>query len=132
VWLKRGRTFVNEAHESVRSHLWVVISDPEQDPDRVVIVNLTTLRSGVDESCIVRRGEHGFVSRDSVVNYAESRITRAEDLERLVQGGQLSPSADASENLLRRITEGLDRSKRIARDRRSEILSILSKQGLVG
>lgn len=40
--MQPGYAFLNKAGRGTPSHLWVIISDPEQDPDNVMIVNLTS------------------------------------------------------------------------------------------
>jgi hypothetical protein len=42
---------------SVDSHLWMVISDPTQS-DEVLIVNFTSWREDKDQACVLNRGDH--------------------------------------------------------------------------
>ncbi len=47
--MNAGDTFrIPQPGTSLDSHLWVVISDPVVDPDRVLIVNFTTRRKDSD------------------------------------------------------------------------------------
>lgn len=55
--MEAGDTF----RRSYGSHLWVVASDPDQDANRVLIVNLTTVRTHCDPACILNAGDHPFV-----------------------------------------------------------------------
>ena len=43
------------------SHLWVVISLPDEIGE-VVVVNLTSHRDNKDQSCVIEAGEHPFVN----------------------------------------------------------------------
>lgn len=56
--LHLGSTFVNEQYRGLGPHLWIVISDPTQCPEKVVIVNLTTWDGAdfPDNSCILDTG----------------------------------------------------------------------------
>jgi hypothetical protein len=48
--MNAGDTFrIPQPGTSLDSHLWVVISDPVVDAERVLIVNFTTRRSPLDE-----------------------------------------------------------------------------------
>ena len=49
---------------SLDSHLWIVISDPSQH-ESCVIVNLTSWRSDKDQSCVLKPGDHPYITRDS-------------------------------------------------------------------
>lgn len=66
-----GDTFVN-LNPTSRSHLWVVISN--ETPEGWIIVNLTARRPPCDDSCIVRPGDHLWVSHDSIVGYARAQV----------------------------------------------------------
>lgn len=125
-----GQAFINAAVKGVPPHLWMIISDPARDPQNVVIVNLTTSRSGdEDRTCVVACGEHRFVSRESVVVYAEARIVPASNLRALLQSRSqpppLSRSADLSSALLARVQAGAGRSRRVA----LQVRQILAAQG---
>src|SRR5574337_1406583 len=70
-------------------HLWIVLSDPTVDNRAVVIVSITTLRHGAEQTVILRKGEHPFINRDSSVCYADARIVDADDLDRKAEAGQI-------------------------------------------
>ena len=53
---------------SYDSHCWMVISDPEQG-DECVIVNFTTWRADKDTACVVEAGEHCYVKHKTLVNF---------------------------------------------------------------
>jgi hypothetical protein len=57
--MKAGDTF-QPADSTVDTfvHLWVIISDPEQDPDQVLIVSLTAYHPKKDTACILVPGDH--------------------------------------------------------------------------
>lgn len=129
--LRRGQTFVNaRSGDDVLPHLWMVISDPQKSRNEVLIVNLTTVQgSNVDTTCIVRRGEHPFVSRDSFVYYAEARCTREADLEALLIRKMLSESAILSAELLEKVTRGAVESPH-TKKKYKELLRVQALPGL--
>jgi hypothetical protein len=59
------------------SHLWIVLSDPEQDPANVLLVNVTTLTSRKDQTCILRADCHPEVTHDSCIYYGKARVYSA-------------------------------------------------------
>ena len=43
------------------SHLWIVISNPIADPERIVLVNFTKYRADKDQACVLNVGDHEFI-----------------------------------------------------------------------
>jgi hypothetical protein len=64
---------------SVDTHLWVVISDPLKDPNRVVLVSVTTFETYKEGVCLVRPGDHPRITHESCVAYQEARMTTLEN-----------------------------------------------------
>ena len=56
-----------EDHQDIDPHLWVVLSDPIQNSNQVVLVSLTTWREDKDQACVIpdterpRRGHRRVV-----------------------------------------------------------------------
>ena len=57
-------------------HLWVVISDPVQDKERVLLVNFSSVKEGVplDSACVLLPGEHPYISKDTFVYYRHAQV----------------------------------------------------------
>lgn len=55
-------------------HLWIVISDPKQNRDEVLLVNFSSVKSEVpyDPACVVKIGDHPCIRTETFV-YTESR-----------------------------------------------------------
>ncbi len=125
--MQTGDTFVFRSG-SDGSHLWVVLSDPSLNPDKVVVVNLTTFRGGRwdDPSCVFEAGEHEWVVRQSYVSYYDARIYTDAHLERLRNSRSLREYAPFQASLLRRALEGAAVSPNLELD----TLQILIDQGL--
>lgn len=85
----------------------------------MLIVNFNTLRRGSDQTVVLDLEDHPFISRPTVVTYADARIVPQERLVELYQLGQtaigseqlLRPHSDCSPELLARITAGVQASK---------------------
>ena len=60
--MKAGDTIlIAEPGTSNDSHLWMVISDPEQDA-KCLIVNFTSWRADKDQACVIEYDEHPYVN----------------------------------------------------------------------
>jgi hypothetical protein len=102
--MKAGDTF-RPADGTVDSfvHLWVIISDPEQDPDQVLIVSLTTYHSKKDTACILMPGDHPFIHKRTCVAYDLANAPSLDDLTRAKESGDLIPNHPMRPDVLERI-----------------------------
>jgi hypothetical protein len=126
--MNAGDTFrIPQPGTSLDSHLWVVISDPSIDPNRVLIVNFTTRRNDSDAACILQANEHPFVHHETCVNYGGAKVVSNAQIEILLKKGLLTHHASVSTELLQRIREGAASSERMA----LEHADILIRQGLI-
>jgi len=105
-----GNTFLIEDEDGYDCHLCIVITPPNFG--EVVIVSVTTERSRSEMMVRLKPGDHPFIDRPSVISYAYSRVTTAEEIEAAVKNGTAKPRANASEKLLKRAQDGLLESDR--------------------
>ncbi|HQU44837.1 MAG TPA: hypothetical protein PK867_18625 [Pirellulales bacterium] len=71
-----GDCFFNKATQRLPSHPWIILSDPNEDPDNVLIVNLADIENCQDHSCVVGPADHpGVFTKPSCVNYRDAKIT---------------------------------------------------------
>jgi hypothetical protein len=81
------------AHDPDRKHLHIALTDPLKDASdgeiKVVLVGVCTVPydGPYDATCIIRPGEHAFVSRKSYVYYAFATIYPVESLARRYRDG---------------------------------------------
>src|SRR5262249_20181717 len=124
--MKGGDTFYvrNRAFDT---HLWVVISDPEKDSERVVMVSLTTYEDYKEDVCLLDAGDHPRISHKTCIAYNEARMTTLENLIALRDGGQLSIQAPVSPEVLARIRDGVSKSTRI----NYKYIEVLLDQGVI-
>lgn len=87
-------------------HLWIVLSEPD-GKNNVAAVNLTTRRPPCDDTCIVTRGEHPFVTHDSVIMYQYARMWDYDILvDQVGKGTGVRAHRALSSDLLLRIQRG--------------------------
>lgn len=81
--MKSGDTFLMPAPgiSNRTPHLWIVVTDPAQEENTVIIVSLTTLRKQAEQTVVLRKGEHPFIRWDSSVCYSDSRLVDVRDLQ---------------------------------------------------
>ncbi len=100
-----GETFL-DLKATTPPHLWIVCSNPNANGD-VVIVNLTKLHAGtIDDTCVLQRGDHPFVSTDTAVRYQSADVKPVRELEAKIQKGDCKHHQPASDQLMTRIREG--------------------------
>ena len=110
-------------------HLYVVISDPTQSQEEVVLVNISTVKASLptDSSCIIKPGEHSYVTATSYVVYAAAPVTTCWKIEQGARGGLLSYSTPMDDDILKRIQVGADRSLHT----KQRVRELLRSQGLI-
>lgn len=102
--MKLGDTFKLERNGE--GHLWVVISEPTSDGS-VVMVNLTTMRTGSDLSCVLAVGDHPFVVHATVIAYQFAKLVPPEAQRMMQLQKQLCiPREPMPTAVLLRIREG--------------------------
>jgi hypothetical protein len=92
-------------------HLWVVLLPPTGDPRQTVIVNLTSRRPGADTTVVLSSSDHPFVVAETVVNYKDARLALVDDLKQRVEDGVATPHSPFEPQVLRRIQDGVQRSR---------------------
>jgi|688.fasta_scaffold278576_1 hypothetical protein len=97
-------------------HLWIVLTEidyaPSVDtspitPPVVVMVNLTSLRERSDTTVVLNKGDHPFITKPTSVFYDDTSFTSVTDLKEIVKLPKYDFHYDCSEQLLKRIQQGL-------------------------
>lgn len=70
-------------------HLWIVITAPLAGTSEAVVVNVSSLRHGADQTVTLAAGEHPFIYKASFINFAAARVVPIDDIVRQVQDGEL-------------------------------------------
>lgn len=72
--MKAGDTFHAQAPSSTKQHLYIVLTDPDAN-GKVVVANVTSQADGKDQSCVLQPNDHPFVTKESVINYADAILS---------------------------------------------------------
>lgn len=105
--MKAGDTLIAALpNTSIDSHLWVVVSDPSQSED-VLIVNFTSWRADKDQACVLNPGDHPYITNQTCVNYKDAKLCKASALDSLIQNGQMQSHAPMNKTVLKKIREAV-------------------------
>jgi len=104
-----GFTFLSETPSSSIEHLYVILSPPREG--RVLFVNITTPKHDSDLTCVLKVGEHPFLTHDSVINYADATEATLDQVNKAIAMNVFKPHASFSDDLLHRVQEGAAVSK---------------------
>ena len=107
-------------------HLWIVLSDPQQNSAQVLLVNLTTATRTKDGTCILRVGDHPYVRHDSCVNYHDARVATDASLDSLLARDRIRLEDKLDTRVLRKIREGALLSPRCSYEHREILFPHLS------
>ena len=88
-------------------HLWIVVTEPDGNPQQVVMVNLTSERAGSDSTVTLSPGDHSFITKKTVVNYSDARLVETGNLIALVALNREAKKDDCNAALLARIQQGM-------------------------
>ena len=109
-----GSTFLRADSDK---HLWIVISDPAKDAERVLLVNLTTLDDRKEKACVLHAGDHPWIRHESCANYADAVVSTVAKLLAAKDAGAIVLQQPVSAVVLTRLREGAMNSSRIALDK---------------
>lgn len=126
--MKAGDSFIVPARGEVPEHLFVVVSDPSQNSEDVLVANVTswTGNRSDDSGCKLTSGDHPFVRHDSYICYARAKTVQLEYLEEKISSGVFRPQDRMSGAVLARIQQGVLNSVHAIYEHQS----LMRKQGL--
>lgn len=106
--MKVGDTFLRPARSTLseRQHLWIVATDPNNE-DKVLIVNITSLKSWQDQTVILSKGEHPFITEPSCVFYREAEIVDNAKLDQAVRAGAIAKRECCSKSVIDLVRSGV-------------------------
>jgi hypothetical protein len=84
------------------NHLWVILSDPKIDAEKVLLVSLTTVTPLKETVCILEVGDHPWIRHRTCVFYEYPKVVSLETLHRLQDAGLLQLKEPLSPRLLKR------------------------------
>jgi hypothetical protein len=101
-----GDTFIIEDDDGTDEHLHVILTPPSL-ADEVVTVSISTRRRWSETLVCLQKGEHPWITRESVVAYHFAAIRTCAAIEAAVTAGKARPKEQASPELIRKILAGL-------------------------
>lgn len=105
--MNQGDCFFNKAAPGLPSHPWVILSDPNEDPDNVLIVNLTDIHNHHDRSCVLGPEDHpGVFTKSCCVKYQAAKVTSVDDLKRAISVGAIYEKSPVPDVTLYKIIDG--------------------------
>lgn len=115
--MNSGDTFLRPARATTteRPHLWIVVTDPDEE-NRVLVVNLTTLRDGQDQTVVLSIGEHPFIDRPSCVYYRAAEIADNGKLEQAEKAGAIVRREACSPEVISLVRSGVAASPHSRRE----------------
>jgi len=108
-----GDTFLAGEQVHGKHHLWVVINNPARRGNKALFVNVTTLSSIAETTCVLQKGEHPFVKHASWIRYASAKTASVRELNTLESQGMIIRQQAASANLIAKIRAGAAASPRL-------------------
>lgn len=115
----------NLEHET---HLWIVICISSAEPRQLAAVNFTTKTSMEEDHCLLKVGDHKFVTHETSVRYS-GIVCNAKEIEKRIKDNQIivQEFPPVSASLLQRILEGAAKSKRMT----LKLKDLLQREGLI-
>jgi hypothetical protein len=101
-----GDTFYT--HDDDFTHLNILISDPVLDPEKLVVVNISSLRENnslLDRTCVLNAGDHAAITHDSFIVFSESYETSVEMLQYKLEHKELQRAAALESSALQKILQ---------------------------
>jgi hypothetical protein len=88
-------------------HLWILISEPDPDTSIGIMVSVTTLRRGHDQTVILQPGDHPYIIRPSAVYFGDARLFDTRKIERDVLCGYVRRLERFSPSLISELQQGI-------------------------
>lgn len=116
-----GDTFLAPKTSYATEHLWIVITEPQDN--KAVCVNVTSSHSFAEKTTVLNVGDHPFIKHESVIRYSDAKLIDLKAVEAAIAARQMKfvckQLEPCSEELLKRIQEGLLKSKQVSKEIRT-------------
>ncbi|MDZ4852861.1 MAG: hypothetical protein SGI77_26540 [Pirellulaceae bacterium] len=99
----------------IDKHPRVVISDPDANPEAVVLVNFTGAEDEYrDHSCILEIGEHPWLRKRTCISYKDASLIEQDSFDKLLANKKMTKLQPVSNEVLTKILEGAEINRRVA------------------
>lgn len=103
-------------------HLYFILTDPffngETGQDNCVLsVSCSSIKDGkqYDKACVIKKGEHEFITKDSFIFYSHLRVDKADEIQEGINKGRFIAKSVVSDELYFRILQGVLKSPDVER-----------------
>ena len=101
-----GETAIVKPHGIEREHLWVVVTGVATD-GKAVMFNFTGWTLGNDHTCILKVGDHEFITKKTVIEYQRGILLTAEKWQSIVDNSDyVKPYKPVTTEVLKKIQNG--------------------------
>jgi hypothetical protein len=108
-----GAIFRNVPGKNTPRHPWIVVSDPDMDPDNVLIVNLTDADKYHDDSCVLTPSDNSNIDKPSCVAYQYAKVTTLDKLNEADSRNLIEHKSWLDEKSMEKILDGASKSNEL-------------------
>lgn len=98
-----GYTFLAKRPNFDAYHLYIVIAIVGE---KLLFVGVTSYDSTKDNTCILKKGDHPFIKRDSVIAYFDATETEVGSIKQAASMNAIIPQKPVHPEILKRIQQG--------------------------
>lgn len=109
--LQCGDTFLQGDGYRQIKHLWIIITEPLAVTSDVVVVNVSTLRHGADQTVTLGIGDHSFIRHQSFINFAGAQVRSANQIAELIAANKLERHDRCTAQLIKLLQQGIRASE---------------------
>jgi hypothetical protein len=99
-----GDTYLWDPEGGDNNHLWIVLTKPDPESGKCVIINLTSSTGG-QYALTLKIGDHPYIRKNSDVNFGDAMISSVEQIEKAVRLGCAYRREPMGLELLQKIAE---------------------------
>ena len=92
-------------------HLWIYVTERDAHTHLAVIVCVSTLREGKDQTTFLRKDDHRFIRHDSVIAYRYSKIIDCREIDAQIQAKTVEAREPCSGKILKEVQQGVTASE---------------------
>jgi len=107
--IRAGTTYLFHSpdHPEAGYHLCLVLTDPKEPDQKVVVVTLLTARERTDDTVILGPDHHPWIDHETSVDYRAAKLLRADRISYGINKRLCHPRSPMSDSLLRLVRQGL-------------------------
>lgn len=103
--LNCGDTFLTDDGDEENFHLWIIITPPTEG--EVVTVCIVTAHKKSERLVVINKGDHPFITHESVIAYGWSKIRAVTDIEAAFVAGAAKHREPIAADILKKAQDCL-------------------------